>query len=142
MGISKMTNNYGYTLIELITALAIIVTISTVAVPNYARYIASTRENVCIINRQTILYEYHLYCINEPEITLSDYISIYNAGFDDPLCPYEGTCTASGSGEMVLLTCSVHHDVITEPVEEPTFTDIQLTPLLGIQVSRHSFVFP
>ena len=95
---------------ELIIALAMIATISTVALPHYTRYIESTREKTCINSRQTIIYEYHLYCINEPEITLSDYINIYYAGYEDHLCTSNGTYAASGSGEMATLTCTMHYD--------------------------------
>lgn len=128
MSIGKLTNNYGYTLMELIIAMAIISTISAAAVPYYARYIASTKENVCIINRQTIIYEYRLYYINEPEITLSDYISIYYSGVEDHLCPSEGIYTSSGSGEMIELNCSVHHDVLTESNVGPTQTEMPPEP--------------
>ncbi|MHB8127137.1 MAG: prepilin-type N-terminal cleavage/methylation domain-containing protein [Desulfitobacteriaceae bacterium] len=114
MGKWKLSNNYGYTLMELIIALAMIATISTVALPNYTKYIESTREKMCINSRQTIIYEYHLYCITEPEITLSDYISIYYPGYEAHLCTSNGTYTASGSGEMATLTCTMHQDLLTE----------------------------
>ena len=57
MSLRNSLYNYGYSLMELILAIAIVGTISAVAIPNYARYIASTREKVCKINRQEVLYE-------------------------------------------------------------------------------------
>lgn len=122
---SKLANNYGYSLIELIMAIAIISITSSIAIPNYFRYIEIANEKVCFINRQSILYEYQLYCICEQEITLSDYISIYHSGEEDLICPSEGTYTASGSGETAELTCLVHRegitgfDVTSTPLEIP-----------------------
>jgi prepilin-type N-terminal cleavage/methylation domain-containing protein len=114
MDSKKLTNNYGYTLIELIMAATIITIISAVAVPNYTRYLASTRENVCIINRQTILYTYYLHTIKEPEITLSEYIRIYYSEESCSVCPSGGTLTASGLGEEAELNCSLHKDTAIE----------------------------
>lgn len=111
----KSANNYGYSLMELIIAMAVIATISSIAVPKYNRYIESTRENVCMINRQTILYEYQVYCILKPETTLSDYLQANYDGDDGLICPSGGTIHASGSVDTVALTCSVHHASVTEP---------------------------
>jgi prepilin-type N-terminal cleavage/methylation domain-containing protein len=111
MGKRKLSDNYGYTLMELITAAAIVLTISSAAAVNYTRYIASTQEKVCIINRQTIIYEYNLYCLDEPEIALSDYIKTYDSDDMDSLCPCEGSYTAGGSGLNAEISCSVHREV-------------------------------
>lgn len=111
----KSANNYGYSLMELIIAMAVVATISSIAVPKYNRYIESTRENVCMINRQTILYEYQVYCILKPETTLSGYLDANYEGDDDLICPSGGTILAGGSGETTSLSCSVH----LEPVKVP-----------------------
>ncbi len=104
----KLANNCGRALLEFVLATAIISTLSAVVIPSYARYIESAKENVCIINRRSILYEYQLYCINEPEITLEEYISEYYPQEECDLCPSEGSYTATGSGDTAMLTCSVH----------------------------------
>lgn len=113
MGFRKTVFNYGYTLMELILAIAIVGTVSAVAIPNYARYIESTREKVCSINRQEILYEYQLYCLSEQEIPLSDYLHLTYEGKDPNFCPSGGLPAADGSGETAELTCSLHHETIT-----------------------------
>lgn len=118
MRVWKLANNYGYTLMELILATAVIGLISAVAIPNYTRYIEETKEKICVINQQTILYEYELYCMDEHEIPLSDYLNIYYAESDNNLCPCEGSYTAIGSGQTAKLTCCVHHNTRTEAISE------------------------
>jgi hypothetical protein len=103
---------------ELILAIGIIATMSAVAVPSYARYIESTREKVCIINRQSILYDYQLYCISEPDITLAEYMNTFYEGQENTLCPSGGSYTAEGSGDTATLTCSVHGDEVGAADEE------------------------
>lgn len=61
------------------------------------------------------MYDYYLYNINEPDAVLSEFISTHYAGEKDHICPGEGTISADGSGDTASLTCSVHHDKITEP---------------------------
>lgn len=116
MSCHRLARNYGYTLLELILAVAIIGTISAAAIPNYAKYVARAREKACSYNRQAILYEYQLYCISEMEIPLSDYISTYWGG-EERFCPSGGTHQASGSGEDATLTCSLHQDIISTQTE-------------------------
>lgn len=124
MGLRRLANNCGYSIMELILAIAIIATTSAIAVPSYARYIESTRENVCIMNRRTILYEYQLYCIGEPEATLADYMNVYYDGELDSLCPSEGSYIVDGSGDTATITCSVHGDVIGTTDEESALTGL------------------
>lgn len=119
MGLRRLANNCGYSLMELILAIAVIATMSAVAVPSYARYIESTRENVCRMNRQSILYEYRLYTISTPEVTLAEYMSTYYEGEEATLCPSGGSYIAEGSGETAKLTCSVHGDIRGIDGEEP-----------------------
>ena len=113
MGLRKSVTNYGHSLMELILATAIVGTISALAIPNYARYIASTREKVCSINRQEVLYEYQLYCLSEQEIPLSDYLLITYEGRHLPFCPSGGLPTTEGTGETAELACSIHPQAIT-----------------------------
>lgn len=108
----KPGNNSGYTLAELIIAMAAIAVLSSIAIPSYGRYIEAAREKVCMRNRQTVLYEYQLYIIGEPEIGLSDYISTSYAEGIDWLCPGEGTLITDGFGEAATLCCSVHSDEV------------------------------
>jgi hypothetical protein len=117
MGLKKMANNYGYTMMELVIAVSMLLTISAVTVPNYTRYIASTREKVCIISRQNILYEYHLYCIHNPELTFTEYLRLYYQDDVNHFCPSGGIYTANGSGETVEFTCSEHADKIESGLE-------------------------
>lgn len=124
MGLRKSAHNYGHSLMELILALAVVGTISAAALPNYARYIASTREKVCRINRQEILYEYQLFCISEREISLSDYLDLTYEGKDIHFCPVGGHPIADGSGETAELTCSIHQEKITLKGTEHATADI------------------
>lgn len=137
MRVWKLANNYGYTLMELILAAAIISLLSAVAIPNYTRYIEYTREKVCTINQQTILQEYHLYYISEHEIPLSDYLNTYYTEANDNLCPSGGTYTASGSGETAKLTCSVHHNTIAETMEEPLLALLTPVPTPSLFLNPH-----
>jgi hypothetical protein len=91
-------------------AIAILSITSAVAIPSYTRYLASTSEKVCFINRQSILYEYQLYCISDPEISFSEYMSMNYPGYEDHLCPSGGIYIANGSGDTAELICSVHRD--------------------------------
>ena len=119
MSFLRLPKNHGYTLLELIIAVAIVGSISAAAVPNYTRLVARAREKVCTYNLQGILYEYQLYCILEEEISLSDYTDLYYAEEDEQLCPSGGAYQASGSGEDATLTCSVHQEEISIKTEYP-----------------------
>ena len=118
MSFLRLPKNHGYTLLELILAVAIVGSISAAAVPNYTRFVARAREKVCTYNLQGILYEYQLYCILEEEISLSDYTDLYYAE-DEQLCPSGGAYQASGSGEDARLICSVHQEEISIRTEYP-----------------------
>lgn len=132
----KEAKNFGYSLIELIMATAIISLLSAVAVPSYVRYIAYAREKACLMDRQAILYEYQLYCISEDEISLSDYICNNYAETTDCSCPGNGIYTAKGSGAAASLTCSTHPDSSAKAIAMPINTEIPINLLFSISLIK------
>lgn len=124
MVIRKAAMNRGFSLMELILAVAIVGILSSIALPNYIRHIESTREKICSINMQEVLNDYLLYCISVQEIPLSDYMLLEEDGKDRHFCPSGGLPVTDGSGETAALACSVHEHKLTLP-DESSFAFIK-----------------
>lgn len=118
MGKKAFINDRGHTLAELIATVAVVAVLSSIAIPSYDRYMKAAKEKVCMLNRKTVLYEYYLYTIDEPETGLSEYIHTHYPEGINCLCPGEGTLTADGSGETATLSCSVHTDEIVRLIPD------------------------
>lgn len=59
--------NNGFTLVEVIVALAILLIILSIAIPAYLGYIEYAKESVCLANRQKMTEMYQIYLITEDQ---------------------------------------------------------------------------
>ena len=97
-------NNKGLTLIELIVALAILTTISAIAVPSFMSYIEYSKENVCSLNRQMILKEYHLYMVMDNKEHSNMLLEEFVQANGHNICPNNGVISVVDDDVL----CNIH----------------------------------
>ncbi len=96
----------GYTLVELIVAIAILGIILAIAVAKLAGFKSKAEDSVCAANRKTVERMYSFFLV-ENSIDHAD--SIFNQFFNDN---YELECPSGGMirYEVDKVKCSVHKD--------------------------------
>ncbi len=118
-----VSNQKGFTMIELIIVIIILGILVAVAVPKYFSMNASAQEAACLANQKAIesavMMEYSQRLVNGESTTLAQVVSDYNsspAGFfvngQVPKCPTDNsdyTVAASGDGESITITCDNGH---------------------------------
>jgi len=115
-----LTNNKGFTLIELIIIIAILGILSGVAIPNFTNIVVSSKEKVCYNNRQTILRLYTMVEITGIEDSCS-LQKILNNECDNNLaediekikCPSGGILSAASEDGYDII-CSIHGGMTDE----------------------------
>lgn len=118
----KKFGNRGFTLLELIVVLAILVIVSFIAVPVVLGFQSKSAEQVCKTNRQTLLEQYQIYTVENGSIGFPDYYLLISGELADFRCPDGGTFQCTGSGITAKVTCSIHDkkEEVTEPPIDPT----------------------
>lgn len=100
-------NEKGFSLIELVIVLAIVVILGSSLTPLFTHNSHTTKRVVCSQNRVSAQFEYEVYLF---EIDKGHNHQIFNVYFTDKLdkiCPSGGEITMSDNK----LKCSIHDDV-------------------------------
>ena len=105
--------NRGFSLIELVIVITIMVVLTSLLAPSLLRYLSKSREAACLSNRDEFLRVYDLYRIaHEGDANLADYKAFsLSHGLDTAgkICPGGGACSFSINKDNVLIiACSVH----------------------------------
>lgn len=131
--ILKNNKNKGFTLVELIVVIAIMVILTGMLVPQFMKYVASNREKACMQNREAILnvFEKGVYAMNykleTDMMTNNDLTRLVNDAFingdeysvqarDYLTCPSDNgtghfTAMLSKDGTKAYISCDEHGDV-------------------------------
>jgi len=98
----------GFSLIELIIAIAILIILTGLLAPQFMKYIEKSRKAVCMNNVDVVISEYQVAVIEDrdikPEKVLDDMVK--NRGLE---CPSKGEYSIIHTGdELFVVNCSVH----------------------------------
>lgn len=104
----KIARDAGFTLVELIIVIAIIAVLTAVLVPQYIKYVESSRKTVCENNRSEIIRAVDQEHIAHGDLSVLDIYARDHA--EDRICPSGGVITAGmdANGHLTL-TCSKHN---------------------------------
>lgn len=98
-------NKQGFTLIELIIALAVMSVILLIAIPNYSATLDISKEKLCVNHRHEIMDDYKIFSFTDKDLTLEKFVENSDKYFDKELkCPSGGTYSVV-DGEII---CSIH----------------------------------
>lgn len=95
----------GFTLLELILAVAIIAILSAVGIPILFGLVGQTEATVCEANRATLSRGYAYAKSIGSTLSLEEYIAV-SAQKQEAVCPSDGTFSVAESGSSIL--CSLH----------------------------------
>jgi len=123
--------NRGFSLIELVIIVTIMMVLVGILAPNLLRYLTDSRKEACASNKGEYYRVYNLFLFfEEPEgdPTLESFYAFAaknNLADRTLICPSHGTCFFEIDHRALYITCSVHDDAI------PTQLYIYDTPWLG-----------
>lgn len=106
---SKLKNKNGFTLVELLVCLVILVILSSMAIPSMLGYIDKSKEMICKINRLTILRGWEYMKLFE-SISLDDYLISGDAYITNAVCPTKGEYSIV---DGYAIKCSHHGELVT-----------------------------
>jgi len=129
--IKHLTNEKGFTLIEILVVIGIIAILSSVGVASYSSMIHRSEESACQINREQIEAIFLRYQVDYPGATLqgclAGHYSELNSELEMCTCPDGGTYYVGDDGN---LKCTVHggneeaaeeaNSNVPTPTPEPT----------------------
>lgn len=124
----KYGKDRGFSLIELIIAIAILVILTGILAPQFLKHIEKSRKAVCDSNIETIQKQYNVYCI-ETENSLNtdaEIIAAANQVITDSKakCPSGGTYSAEVNAlKWPVVFCSVHGKV-EKKIEKDIFDNM------------------
>jgi len=107
---TAMRSKKGFSRIELLIALLVIVVLIALLIPRFIRFVGRSTEKVCAANRATIqrLYRAHV-LMQDDGCTLENVLRGECAGFEDDVrdyrCPGGGAYRADGDAQVL---CSKH----------------------------------
>ena len=107
----KSTKRFGFTLVELLISIIIIIVLVAILMLSYGAMIDKSKATLCLGNRETIQTAYSMYKLNNSEaksfdIFLKNEGNIADSWVDRTLgCPSKGTYTAEGN----IVICSIHN---------------------------------
>ena len=105
---SRRLNRTGFTLVEIMIALAIISLLALVAIPNFIRVREIAKEKICAHNMRQVENGLDRYAANNivsdfTDVTMDDIVPVYIR--DTPECPSGGTYSWNASGTV---SCDIH----------------------------------
>lgn len=105
-----MRNNKGFTLIELIIVLALLLIIAGIAVPRYLIHIENAKEHTCRINRYRIMEALELQYSMKGKYDFEEILASEGNGYFilSPECPAEGVYTIKEVDGEIIVSCSIH----------------------------------
>ena len=107
----KKKTDRGFSLIELIIAIAILIILTGLLAPQFMKYIEKSRKAACLNNVDVMIKEYQVAMIDDPDITPEEVLeTMVEHGMK---CPSKGTYKIKKSldGETFSVNCSVHGDI-------------------------------
>lgn len=112
-----MNNNKGFTLLELLISVGILVILAGILFPSYISHVHRTRTLVCEENRHTLLDEVDLHLIENSSGDTDEFIAGFMEYFaayikETQVCPSKGNIRLrfrnTSSGISVIVSCSKH----------------------------------
>lgn len=105
----KKKTDRGFSLIELIIAIAILIILTGLLAPQFMKYIEKSRKAACLNNIDVMLQEYQVAMIDNPDIKPEDVLDMMvKRGMK---CPSKGTYTIRRlDDEHFVVNCGVHGD--------------------------------
>ncbi len=85
-------NSKGFTLLELMIAIAILGVLASIAIPSYMEYVKKAKSAACLVNRHATEDIIMAYYIENPDAKLENLSQLVSKGCLDkePQCPYGG----------------------------------------------------
>lgn len=107
----KKKTDRGFSLIELIIAIAILIILTGLLAPQFMKYIEKSRKAACLNNVDVMIKEYQVAMIDNPDITPEEVLkTMVEHGMK---CPSKGIYTVkkASDGETFSMNCSVHGNI-------------------------------
>lgn len=115
-----MSNQKGFTIIELVVVIIILGVLVAIALPRYFALTDDAQEAACLANMKSIeaaiMMEYSSQLLDGTGKTLADVVSSYNtdatvffANGVEPSEPAGGSYTVAANGNTLTITCSEGH---------------------------------
>ncbi|MEG2297664.1 MAG: prepilin-type N-terminal cleavage/methylation domain-containing protein [Clostridium sp.] len=128
--------NKGFTLIELIIAISVLVILTGLMAPQFMRHLEKSREAVCKKNRDEMLNMYRMEYIGDDKYEVKDIIIQYR---DRKPCPSDGTyIDYSKEWGSPWILCSVHDKEIAglpPEIAQAEFVYKSMTDFVGKKVT-------
>lgn len=109
-----MKNNKGFTLVELIVVIGILVILMVIAIPSFNSYTEKVREQVCDTNCRELDRIYRAYLITEGLNHINQIFEGYIIQYGKDICPEDGNIRYD-NGQV---RCSLHTNKDEDDEEE------------------------
>lgn len=102
-------NNNGFTLAELLIVVAIIAVLVAVSIPMFVHKLSTTKENVCLSNRKTLIRQIQYQISIGETFDTDDFEQLQKDA--EAYCPADGEYKPYIDELTIKITCSVHGDI-------------------------------